>query len=243
MMTVTEVSALTGLSVRALYDKIGLYRPTAVSEAGYRLYDDAALERLQIILLFRELQFPLKDIRRIMESTDFDRNRALEQQIALLELRREHLDNLITLARGLRVMGVRNLDFSGFDVKKIDEYERQAKASWGQTPEYREYEEKHGKRSKEEAKRLGVEFMSLFARLGELREGDPGGEAAQAVVKGIHEFINANFYTCSPEIFAALAKPYGGGGAMTENIDAAGGPGTGAFAARAVEIYCAKLKA
>ena len=69
MKTVKEVSRITGVSVRTLhhYDAIGLLKPTAVTEAGYRLYDDAALERMQSILLFRELQFPLKDIKRIRE--------------------------------------------------------------------------------------------------------------------------------------------------------------------------------
>ena len=68
MKTVKEVSRITGVSVRTLhhYDAIGLLKPTAVTEAGYRLYDDAALKRMQSILLFRELQFPLKDIKRIL---------------------------------------------------------------------------------------------------------------------------------------------------------------------------------
>lgn len=74
MKTVKEVSRITGVSVRTLhhYDAIGLLKPTAVTEAGYRLYDDAALERMQSILLFRELQFPLKDIKRILDAPDFD---------------------------------------------------------------------------------------------------------------------------------------------------------------------------
>ena len=78
MKTVHEVSKLTGVSVRTLhhYDEIGLLKPTEVTEAGYRLYGDTALERLQHILLFRELQFPLKDIKDILDSPDFDRNRA-----------------------------------------------------------------------------------------------------------------------------------------------------------------------
>jgi len=90
MMTVREVSALTGVSVRALhhYDSIGLLPPTAVSEAGYRLYDEEALVRLQCIMLYRTLEFPLRDIKAILDSEHFERNRALDQQIALLELKR-----------------------------------------------------------------------------------------------------------------------------------------------------------
>ena len=82
MMTVNEVSKRTGVSIRTLqyYDKIGLLRAAGRTEAGYRLYDDAALERLQQILLFRELEFPLKDIQKIVENPAFDRQKALAQQ-------------------------------------------------------------------------------------------------------------------------------------------------------------------
>ena len=81
MKTVHEVSELAGVSVRTLqyYDKIGLLSPTMRSDAGYRLYDDADLARLQQILLFRELEFPLKEIKRIIESPDFDQERALQR--------------------------------------------------------------------------------------------------------------------------------------------------------------------
>ena len=95
MMTVNEVSKLTGVSIRALqyYDKIGLLHPAEYTEAGYRLYDDTALERLQQILLFRELEFSLKEIQSILQSPDFDRDRALDQQICLLTLKKEHMSN------------------------------------------------------------------------------------------------------------------------------------------------------
>lgn len=124
MRTINEVSKLTGISVRTLhhYDKIGLLKPTKITEAGYRLYDDTALERLQHILLFKELQFSLKDIKNILEHPDFDRNKALEQQIELLTLKKEHLENLILFVRGIKWLGVKYMDFSAFDTKKMDEY-------------------------------------------------------------------------------------------------------------------------
>ena len=86
MKTVKQVSNLTGVSVRALhhYDAIGLLKPSQVSEAGYRLYDEAALERLYMILVFRELGLSLQDIQKILDAPDYDRNLALEQQIALM---------------------------------------------------------------------------------------------------------------------------------------------------------------
>ena len=99
MMQIRALSHLTGLSVRTLqyYDRIGLLQPAAVTEAGYRLYDEASLERLQQILLFRELEFPLKQIRHILDAPDFDRSKALEQQITLLTLKRDRLNDLIRL--------------------------------------------------------------------------------------------------------------------------------------------------
>lgn len=120
MMTVNEVSKWTGVSIRTLqyYDKIGLLRAAGRTEAGYRLYDDAALERLQQILLFRELEFPLKDIQKIVENPAFDRQKALEQQITLLTLKKQHLENLIGLAQKIRTTGGMVMDFTAFDSRR-----------------------------------------------------------------------------------------------------------------------------
>ena len=100
MLTVNEVSQKTGVSIRALqyYDRIGLLPPAAYSDAGYRLYDDLSLEKLQQILLFRELGFPLKEIKEIVNRPDYDKSKALAQQIELLKLKKEHIENLIDLA-------------------------------------------------------------------------------------------------------------------------------------------------
>ena len=239
MMTVREVSEKTGVSVRALhhYDKIGLLKPAAVSESGYRLYDLASLERLQLILLFRELQFPLKDIRGILDSPAFDRNRALDQQIELLRLRREHLDNLIVLAQGIRAFGVNHLTFEPFDMTKIDQYVAEARDSWGDTPAYKEYEEKRRGRSRAEELQLGEGLMDILAGFQTLKDGSADAPAARAQVEKLRRYITEHFYTCTPEILRSLGVMYAGGGSFTENIDARGGAGTAEFAARAIEAY------
>ena len=240
MMTVQKVSRLTGVSIRTLqyYDRIGLLHPTEYSDAGYRLYDDAALETLQQILLFRELEFPLKDIRKIIESPDFDRGKALEQQIELLTLRKEHIENLIDLARGIKLLGVRHLKFDAFDTKKIDEYAAQAKASWGNTPAYKEFEEKSKGRTKEQDRDISLGMMNIFAEFGAIRTTDPASEEAQGLVKKLQDYITENFYTCTDEILNGLGKMYSGGGEFTKNIDSYGGEGTAEFAHQAIEIYC-----
>ncbi len=240
MMTVHEVSQLAGVSVRALhhYHQIGLLRPAKISEAGYRLYDDAALERLQYILLFRELQFPLREIKGILDSPDFDRNRALEQQIALLRMKKEHLENLIDLACGIKMTGVKTLDFTAFDTKKIDEYARQAKESWGHTPEFRQFQEKAKGRTREQEREISVDLMGILAKFGEMQQLDPAERSVREQVKKLQDFITEHFYDCSNEILWSLGQMYAGGGSMTENIDKAGGEGTAEFAARAIQAYC-----
>ena len=243
MLTVHQVSELTGVSVRALhhYDQLGLLKPAAVTEAGYRLYDESSLERLQSILLFRELQFPLKDIGAILDSPVFDRNKALDQQIKLLELQKEHIENLIDLAKGIQGMGVKHLtDFRAFDTKKIDEYAREAKASWGQTAEWKEYEQKSRDRTREEGNALVLGMMDIFREFGAIRDADPASPEAQALVNKLQSYITEHFYTCSDQILYGLSKMYDGGGEMTENIDKAGGPGTGEFAAKAIAVHCQK---
>ncbi len=240
MMTVNEVSRLAGVSIRTLhyYDRIGLLHPTTVTESGYRLYDDTALERLQQILLFRELEFPLKEIKAILDRKDFDRTKALEQQIELLTLKKEHLENLILFARGIQTIGVRTIDFSVFDTSKLDEYAKKAREQWGETEAFKEYEEKTANLSAAEGEKVAQELMGLFAEFGTMKELSPGEAKVQRQVKKLQDFITGHFYNCTPEILSCLGKMYAGGGEFTQNINRAGGEGTAEFASRAIEVYC-----
>lgn len=240
MMTVNEVSKLAGVSIRTLqyYDKIGLLHPTGHTDAGYRLYDDTDLERLQHILLFRELEFSLKDIASIINSPDFDRSKALEQQIEMLKLKREHIDNLMNFALGIKMLGVKHMDFKAFDRSKLDEYSKQAKDMYKESPEYKEMEEKSKNRTKEEEGILADRFMLLFKEAGTLKDTDPASPEAQDLVKRIQDFITENLYTCSKKILSGLGKMYSGGGDFTKNIDEYGGEGTAEFIDKAIQIYC-----
>lgn len=233
MRTVHEVSRLSGVSVRTLhhYDAIGLLKPTQVTEAGYRLYDDAALERLQSILLFRELQFPLREIAQIMDSPDYDAQEALAAQIRLLELRQERLAQILDLAREIQTTGVRKMEFSAFDTEKLDAYAAEAKEKWGHTAAYREYEQK---------KPAGdpADMMALFERFGALRQLPPDDPQPQAAVAELQAFITAHYYSCTNEILASLGQMYVDDERFRRNIDARGGDGTAAFVRAAIEVYC-----
>ena len=121
-MTVKEISKLTGISVRMLhyYDKIGLLPPSKKSEAGYRLYDDKALETLRQILFFREFDIPLKEIKAIMENPAFDRNQILQMQKKMLVSKRERLNRLIASIDDI-LKGVDKMEFSVFNKNEIEE--------------------------------------------------------------------------------------------------------------------------
>ena len=244
MRTVNEVSKLTGVSIRALhhYDTIDLLKPTQVTESGYRLYDDTAIEKLYMILVFRELGLSLKEIADILQAPDYDRNRCLEKQIQLMQERVGKLQDRITLAKGILTLGVKYMNFEGFDPKKMDEYSAQAKALYGKTDAYKEFEQKSKNRTPQQEKDLSAQVMDFFAKLGKMRPCDPGCKEAQAWAKELQDFFTANFYTCTPQILGTLAESYAGGGSMTENIDKAGGAGTGAFAKEVIDLYIQKLQ-
>lgn len=237
MKTVKQVSTLTGVSVRTLhhYDEIGLLKPAKVTEAGYRLYDDASLGRLHSILLLRELQFSLKEIQEILDDPAFDPMEALDQQITLLELQKAHLDDLITHARKIQKTGVIHMDFSSFDTKNIDRYAKEAREKWGQTEAYKEYETKTAGKDMGAA---GDALMDIFREFGQIRHRSPASSEAQELVRKLQNFITENYYNCTKQILFGLGQMYAAPGEMKDNIDKAGGEGTGAFAKDAIIIYC-----
>lgn len=242
MMTVREVSRLTGVSVRALqyYDRIGLLRPAQYTDAGYRLYDGKALETLQQIMLFRELEFPLKDIKSIISSPAFDREAALTQQIELLTLKKEHIEKLIALAREIRSGEVESLKFDAFNTEKMEEYAARAKAYWGETPAYREYEEKADGRTEVENRALSGQMMDIFSEFGTVRNGSPASPEAQELVRKLQVFITEHYYNCTEEILGGLGKMYANAGEFRDNIDRCGGEGTAEFVHAAIEIFVGK---
>lgn len=122
MRTVKEVSALTGISVRTLhyYDEIGLLKPTVLSEAKYRLYDDKALETLQQILFFREFDLPLKQIKEILENPDLDKNQLWNSQKRMLVLKKERLERIIASIEDI-LKGENKMDFGVFSKADIEQ--------------------------------------------------------------------------------------------------------------------------
>lgn len=241
-MSVHEVARLTGVTARTLhyYDEIGLLKPARVTEAGYRLYDDAALSRLQNILLFRELQFPLKEIRAILDSPDFDPSEAIAQQIRLLELQYRRLGELIAFTRTLQKKGVTTMNFDVFDRSEIEAYEAEVRAKWGNTKAYQEYRQKDIARKEDSYRRLADELMTLFCELGALKHLTPDADQVQKKICALQQFITDHYYMCTDEILNGLGEMYVCDERFKNRIDQAGGEGTAAFVREAIAVFCSK---
>lgn len=234
MKTVKEISRLTGVSVRTLhyYDEINLLKPTETTDAGYRLYDDTALERLHSILLFRELQFPLGEIKAILDSNGFDKEAALKEQIKLLEMQKNRLDKIIDSARKLLMKGNDNMNFSAFNKSEIDKYADEAKRKWENTAAYKEFAEKHS-----DSDDKTEEFMQIFAEIGKIKHLEPDSQTVQSMIKKLQNFITENYYTCTDDILKGLGQMYIADERFKNNIDSAGGNGTAEFTAQAINTY------
>lgn len=242
MRTVKDVSKLTGVSVRTLhyYDAIGLLTPTKVTDAGYRMYDDTALSRLQSILLFRELQFPLKEIKEFLDSPDFNQEETIAQQIKLLELQYKHIGELISFAREIQTKGVKTLNFEVFDTNEIEQYKAEVKSKWGNSKAYQEYEQRVVSHSEHSDSKFVNEIMSLFTDLGAMKQLPPTDKAVQEKIASLQAYINENFYTCSNDILKELGKMYVCDDRFKKNIDRFGGEGTAKFVREAIFVYCEK---
>ncbi len=170
MRTVKQVSDLTGISVRALhyYDEIGLLKPSEITEAGYRLYDDEALKTLQQILFFKELDIPLKEVKEIMLSPYFDKMQALKNQKKLLMLKRKRLDGLIELINKT-LKGESTMNFKEFDMSEyynvLEEFKTEHKDKviriYGSVDKYNEFIEKCKSKEDEIAKMAIKQYGSI----------------------------------------------------------------------------------
>ncbi len=239
LMSVHDVAQLTGITARTLhhYDKIGLLKPAKVTQAGYRMYDDTALGRLQTILLFRELQFPLKEIKAILDSPDFDLTEALAQQIRLLELQYKHIGELITFTRQMQSKGVITMNFEVFDKSEIEKYEAEVKEKWGNTKAYQEYRQKDIARNEDSYGKLANELMTIFSELGALKHLRPDADEVQKKISALQKFITDHYYTCTNEILHGLGEMYVCDARFKNNIDKAGGTGTADFVKQAIDVH------
>ena len=242
-MTIKEVAALAGISVRTLqhYDQIHLLSPARIPENEYRNYDDKDLDKLQHILFFKECGFSLIQIKNILDHPHFDRNKAFELQKKYLLKEKEKIEKkLQTLEKTMK--GEKEMSqkekFYGFDFSH-NPYEEEARQLWGD-----EVVENSNKMieplSSEEKGEISKQMHELFTRLGQLLTEAPDSNKTQDEIKFMYTYFNrtfGNYYT--PEVFAGLGQLYVSDTRFTENIDQYG-QGLSAFLAEAMRIFSEK---
>ena len=206
-----------------------------MAENGYRYYNQENLARLQEILLFRELEFPLKDIQQLLDVTEINRQQVLRDHISLLELKRERLDRIINHARLLTEKGGEVMDFHAFDSSQLEAYKAEAKERWGNTSAYAEFEEGYDA-SKDKV--FAQEMEAIFEAFGKMQSLEVSHPDVQAQVATLQAYITENFYPCTKEILQNLGLMYVEDERFTVNIDRAGGPGTAALVSQAIAVYC-----
>ena len=243
-MKISEVARLSGVTVRTLhyYDEIGLLKPSDITDSGYRKYSTEDLETLQQILFFRELDFPLNEIKEIMINLNYDKSEALKKHKELLMEKRKRIDGLITLI-DKTIKGDNNMSFKEFDNSKIEEnkrkYAEEVKNRWGNTDAYKEYEKKTSSYDGNSWNEINEGMVEILKEFADNREEDPNSDIIQSLVEKWQSYITSNFYNCTKEILSCLGLMYIGDERFKENIDKYG-EGTAEFMAKAIEIYCAK---
>ncbi|MFN3431873.1 MAG: MerR family transcriptional regulator [Candidatus Sericytochromatia bacterium] len=246
--TVKSAAAIAGVSVRTLhhYDHIGLLKPSSTTAAGYRLYTEADLERLQQILLYRAMGLSLAEIGAIVDDPAFDKKQALRQHREHLQAQQQQLDALIrsvdrsleALERGDPTMDKTQFEgFDGFD----DPYREEAEARWGKDRVAESYQ-RMGRFSKAEQQAWKVDFKRGLERLAELMPEGPDHPEVQSAMAESFRHINERYYDCSPEIFRNLGQMYVDDPRFTATYDTVK-PGLAAFVRDAMAIHADRLEA
>ena len=244
-LQIKEFAELTGVSVRTLhyYDEIGLLKPYHVDEQnGYRFYDETSLERMQEILFYRELDFPLKSIVEILASPNYDKQKAFAEQKRLLTLKKDRLERLIA---ALEQAEKGEITMSAFDNNEYEtarqQYEDEAKQRWDGTEAYKQSQAKTADYSKDKWNDVLAGMNGVFAEFAACKKcGDSiDSEKAQRLVKKLQDYITANFYYCTDDILAGLGQMYVCDERFKNNIDSHG-EGAAEFVSGAIKIYCKK---
>ena len=247
MYKINEVSKLTGVSIRMLhhYDKIRLLEPSKRTDSNYRMYNDDDIARLYQILLFKELEFPLQEIKQILDDKDFNREEVLKAQRNLIFEKKKRLERIIESiddtieSLGGNVMSKDNFKAFGYEeVKKHQEkYKEETEKRYGKSDAYRESQGKTSKYSKNDWENIMQEAGAIYEELYKLMDKDPSDEKVQELIQKWRNHITTNFYNCTIEIFRGLALMYVGDERFTKNIDKYG-EGLAKFMSDAMNIYC-----
>lgn len=213
--TIHQVAEGAGISVRTLhyYDEIGLLTPARVKSNGYRQYEQEELLKLQQILFFRELDFPLNEIQKILSSPTFNTQQALRDQKKLLELKRKRLNGLLktidkTITSIVKKTTMSDKDIYGsFNNDEMDQYTKEAKERWGNTEAYRQSQEQVKKMTKEDFARVQKENDELLLKIIAVMDKEPGSPEVLTLIAQHYNSLRT-FYEPNLKLYHGLADMY-----------------------------------
>ncbi|MCC7432787.1 MerR family transcriptional regulator [Candidatus Peregrinibacteria bacterium] len=245
--TVQQLADLAGVSVRTLhhYDQIDLLKPQRLESNGYRSYGEKELLKLQQILFFRELEFPLEEIAKIIEAPGFDMRAALADQRKLIELKKKRLTGLInTIDKTLDKLNQKDTMedqelYGNFDSEEMDKYAAEAKQRWGNTDAYKQSQERVKKMGKAGLKKAMEAGEALCRELAAVMDLDPTDDKVQALIARHYDGLR-NFYEPNLEIYRGLAEMYVADVRFTAYYEKFA-PGLATFLSRGMMIYCERM--
>jgi len=242
--TIKQIADIARVSTRTLryYDQIGLLNPAGRAPNGYRLYDRDDLLRLQQILFFRKLEFPLEQIEFILERPDFHQVDALQKHRDFLKKEASRLEKLINTVdqtidslKGEKTMHAKDL-FEGFDE---EEFKKEARKRWGNTSQYEQSMKKWNGYSKKERERIKEEGGEILRRLVGTEQSRPDDEDVQQAAADYLAYINRSFYSCDAAFLDNLADGWVSDPRFAVQFNAIR-EGGAVFAREAVKVFAAK---
>lgn len=246
-ITVHEVVNLTGVTARTLhyYDEIGLLKPSIVTDAKYRLYTENDLCRLQEVLFFREVGFALKEIKKLLDSPNYNRTEALEKHLCILEAQKERIDSLIRLVKA-EINGTKEISFSAFSNTKVLELQSKFREEvielWGDTQSFEEYElnfsTKARKLQNEQMEAFYVMAQEIFENLAIYEDKSPDCPEVQQIVQDWRQYITENFYQCDIQMLSYLGNLYITDERFSDFINRFGNGDLASYFSKAIDLYC-----
>jgi DNA-binding transcriptional MerR regulator len=240
--TVKQLAKLAGVSVRTLhyYDEIGLLKPTYIKDNGYRCYEEMELLKLEQILFFKELEFPLEHIIRIITAPNFNTLEVLVDQKKFLELKKARIVSMLktiditinSLKGGGKIMN----GTIATTQDQIEEYKKEAKKRWGDTEAYKQSVERTKHWTKEDYKRLTEDAKKFTQELADTMDKGFDSPEFQELISKHHKGIET-FYDCSPDMYRALAEMYVSDPRFKAYYDKFR-PGLAKFMQKAINYYC-----
>jgi MerR family transcriptional regulator, thiopeptide resistance regulator len=249
--SVGRLADLSGVTIRTLhhYDEIGLLSPGGRSDAGYRVYEDSDLERLQRILFYRELGFTLKEISTIIDDPNTDSMGHLRRQRGLLVKRMERLSAMVDAvdyemeARKMDIKLTPEERFEVFGDFRPEDHAEEAERRWGDTDSYKESNRRVSKYTKEDWLTLKAEAEDVQNRLAAVFESGlaPDNEEAMAAAEAHRQHISRWFYECTYEIHRGLTDMYVSDERFRSNYDMQS-PGLAAYIKEAAHANAARAE-